>query len=128
MPIQPLNNSNLSTASLQYSSTTSQRDSSTTPANANISENPQLAKSQAAATDPKREREETEQAAQAMQEFVSPFNNSLKFSIDNDSGSVVIKVIDSSNDKVIKQIPSEEAIALAKALDKIKGLLVQQKA
>ena len=40
----------------------------------------------------------------------------------------MVKVIDSNTQEVIKQIPSEEMIAIAKALDKLKGLLLQQKA
>jgi flagellar protein FlaG len=78
--------------------------------------------------DAKQKLKDAQQAADAMQEFVQPLNNTLQFSVDQDSGTTVIKVIDSATDKVIKQIPSEEAVALAKALDKLKGLLIQQKA
>jgi len=76
----------------------------------------------------KQKLKDAQQAADAMQEFVQPLNNTLQFSVDHDSGKTVVKVIDSATDKVIKQIPGEEAIALAKALDKLKGLLIQQKA
>ena len=72
--------------------------------------------------------QDVQQAASAMQDFIQPLNNTLKFGVDKDSGQVVVKVIDSANGSVIKQIPSKEAIDLAKALDKLKGLLVQQKA
>lgn len=72
--------------------------------------------------------QDTQQAAAAMQEFIQPLNNTLKFGVDKDSGQTVVKVVDTSTNTVIKQIPSEEAVALAKALDKLKGLLVQQKA
>jgi flagellar protein FlaG len=40
----------------------------------------------------------------------------------------VVKVTDTETDKVIKQIPSKEALELAKALDKLRGLLVKQEA
>ena len=39
-----------------------------------------------------------------------------------------MKVVDASTDEVIRQIPSEEIISIAKALDKLQGLLVEQKA
>lgn len=52
----------------------------------------------------------------------------LLFSIDNDTGKTVVKVVDSVTDKVIRQIPSEELIAIAKALDKFQGLLLKQEA
>lgn len=125
MSIQQVNDASLAAAGLQYQATAAQRDVSslsTSSASSSVSE------SQTVSNDPKKQEKDAEQAAQAMQDFVAPFNDALKFSIDKDTGTVVVKVIDSTNDKVIKQIPSEEAIALAKALDKIKGLLVQQKA
>ena len=63
----------------------------------------------------------------ALNEFIKPQNTSLEFSIDDESGTVVVKVTDKETKEVIKQFPSEEALELAKALDKLKGLLVQQK-
>lgn len=73
-------------------------------------------------------REELDKAVKAVTDFVNSINNSLQFSIDNDTGKSVVKVIDSSTKEVIKQFPSEEMLAIAKALDGIKGLLVHQKA
>lgn len=67
-------------------------------------------------------------AVKATNDFVNSVNNSLTFSVDKDSGKTIVKVIDKSTDEVIRQIPSEEMLAIAQALDKIKGLLVHQKA
>ena len=72
--------------------------------------------------------EELKDVVKEVNDFVNPFNNSLQFSIDKDSDTMVVKVIDISTKEVIKQIPSEEMLALAKALDQLKGLLVKQKA
>lgn len=127
MSIQQISDASLAAASLQYQTTANQRDLSTTAVGSS-SASQGVTETQSSATDSKQQEQDAAQAAQAMQEFVAPFNDALKFSIDKDTGGVVVKVIDSTSDKVIKQIPSEEAIALAKALDKIKGLLVQQKA
>ena len=69
-----------------------------------------------------------DQAVQAINDFVSQVNSSLNFSVDQDSGQTVVKVIDVATKEVIKQFPSEEMLALAKALDSIKGLLLQQRA
>ena len=71
------------------------------------------------------QRQNLQSSIDALNEFIKPQNTSLEFSIDDDSGTVVVKVMDK---EVIKQFPSEEALELAKALDKLKGLLVQQKA
>ena len=40
----------------------------------------------------------------------------------------MVKVVDQSTKEVIRQIPSEEMLAIAKALDSLKGLLVRQTA
>ena len=69
-----------------------------------------------------------EQAVKNVNDFVKPINNTLSFNLDQDTGQTVIKVVDLSTQKVIRQIPSEEMLAIAKALDTMKGLLVQQKA
>lgn len=73
-------------------------------------------------------REDVNNAVKATNEFVGSINDALQFSIDDETGKTIVKVIDSNTKEVIKQIPSEEMIAIAKALDKLKGLLLQQKA
>jgi flagellar protein FlaG len=56
-------------------------------------------------------------------------SNNLEFSIDDTTGQTVVKVVDSSTKELIRQIPSEEMLAIAQALDgEIKGLLVRNKA
>ena len=72
-------------------------------------------------------RQKLQDSVEALNEFISPHNTSLRFSIDDESGTVVVKVTDKETKEVIKHFPSEEALELAKALDKLKGLLVQQK-
>ena len=73
-------------------------------------------------------RQELDKAVKAVNEFVGSVNNSLKFSVDEDTGQTVVKVIDNATKEVIKQVPSKEMLEIAKALDNLKGLLVQQKA
>jgi flagellar protein FlaG len=67
-----------------------------------------------------------------LQEFVSIAASDIKFSIDQDSGRTVVKVVDRETKDVIRQIPSEEMLELAKALDRAlgepQGVLVKQKA
>ena len=43
----------------------------------------------------------------------------LEFSIDKDAGQIVINVIDKETDKIVRQIPSEEVLELARNLHKI---------
>ncbi|THF64150.1 flagellar protein FlaG [Pseudothauera rhizosphaerae] len=71
---------------------------------------------------------EVEQALDEVRQAIRPVARNLLFSIDEDTGKTVIKVIDTTTDEVIRQIPSEEIIAIAKALDKLQGLLLRQEA
>jgi flagellar protein FlaG len=72
--------------------------------------------------------EELRAAVEKIQEFVSSTASDIKFSIDEDSGRTVVKVIDRETQEVIRQIPSQEMLDLAQALDKLQGLLIKQKA
>lgn len=63
-------------------------------------------------------------------------NTSLQFSVDDQSGTRVVRLIDASTQEVIRQIPSEEMIRIAEGIDKfqesgknaVKGLLLRQDA
>ncbi|GBG01487.1 hypothetical protein AZSI13_08140 [Azospira sp. I13] len=52
----------------------------------------------------------------------------LEFSVDTDTGRNVVKVVDMRTDEIIRQFPSHEALAIAKALDSFQGLLLRDKA
>lgn len=52
----------------------------------------------------------------------------VRFSIDDDSGKLVVKVVDTKTQEVLRQIPSEEVLSLAHSLDKMRGLLLDDKA
>lgn len=64
----------------------------------------------------------------SIEAYIKPFNNRLEFSVNDDIDRVVVKVVDKETEDVILQIPSEEMIAIAKALDNIKGLFIKQQA
>jgi len=51
---------------------------------------------------------------------------SLSFSVDESSQSVVVKVVDSSSGKVIRQIPPDEFLALRKRFEELAGMLVDK--
>ena len=73
-------------------------------------------------------RQELEEAVKQVNDFLKPINNSIQFNLDDDTGKTIVKVIDLATKDVIRQFPSEEMLGIAKAIDKMKGLLVQQKA
>ncbi|MEH6478952.1 MULTISPECIES: flagellar protein FlaG [Pseudoalteromonas] len=72
------------------------------------------------------EREQLEQMAQQLQDFMGEMNRSLQFKVDEDSGRDVIKVLDKDSGEVIKQYPSEEVLSLVSKLSKSAGILIDQ--
>ena len=53
----------------------------------------------------------------------------LEFSVDNDNNRTIVKVIDQNTKEILRQIPSEEALEIAKSIDQaLQGLLIRQKA
>ncbi|HRP22727.1 MAG TPA: flagellar protein FlaG [Thauera sp.] len=71
---------------------------------------------------------ELQRALEEVEKAVAPMAQSLQFSLDKDSGKTVVKVMDTDTNEVIRQIPSEEVLAISKAVDKLKGLLIKQQA
>lgn len=69
-----------------------------------------------------------QEATKRLQDFVSTVRADIQFSMDSDSGQVVVKVIDRVSKEVLRQIPSKEALEIASALDRFQGLLVKQEA
>ena len=72
----------------------------------------------------------SDQVKQAVQAINKSWANDrgLEFSIDHDSNVTVVKVIDMQTKDVIRQMPSEETLAIAKSLDQAIGSLVNGKA
>lgn len=68
------------------------------------------------------------ESVKSINQAFKSINSSVRFSIDDDTQRQIVKVIDADTDKVIRQFPSEEVLAIAKALDKLQGLLIKDKA
>ena len=63
-----------------------------------------------------------------LSEVMSIMNKGLAFSVDDDSGSAIVKVMDIDTGELIRQIPNDEALALAQKLLDVKGLLMRTEA
>lgn len=74
------------------------------------------------------DRENLEAMAQKLQEFIGSLNRGLEFSVDDDSGRDVIKVIDKNTGDTVKQYPSEEVLDLVASLSDAAGTFVNMKA
>lgn len=72
--------------------------------------------------------EQLKAAVKSVEDYIRPFNSNIEFSVNKDTDQIVTKVIDTATKEIIRQIPSEEMLAIAKALDSLKGLLVKQTA
>ena len=66
-------------------------------------------------------------AVKHLADFVSIARADISFAIDETSGVQVVKIMDSQSKEVIRQFPSEEAIRIAQALDKLQGIFVKDK-
>jgi flagellar protein FlaG len=64
----------------------------------------------------------------AVQEVAQPDASTLEFHTDAETGKVVVKITDNATGELVRQIPMEEMLALAKSLDRLQGLLLQTKA
>jgi flagellar protein FlaG len=60
--------------------------------------------------------DDLQQAVSKLNDYVQNMQRDLQFSIDKESGTMVIKVIDTQSEKVIRQIPTEETLRLARNL------------
>ncbi|MBK9702958.1 MAG: flagellar protein FlaG [Betaproteobacteria bacterium] len=53
---------------------------------------------------------------------------SLMFEVDAETQTTVVKVVDTSDNRVLRQIPSQEMLDIAQALDRLQGMLVRDQA
>jgi flagellar protein FlaG len=67
-------------------------------------------------------------AVDKVNQALAESNRTIEFSIDPDVKTVVVKVIDQQDGTVLRQMPSQEVLNIAKALDRMQGLLVRSRA
>lgn len=67
-------------------------------------------------------------AVDAINAFLKPIASSIEFSIDEDSGKTIVKLMDKETNTVLRQYPTKEALAIARDIDKLQGLLVNTEA
>jgi flagellar protein FlaG len=96
--------------------------STTTPAELSRVANKQAVEQQASAP-------QLQNAVDDINKAFQQSNRNLQFTIDTDTKKSVVKLVDTETGDVIRQFPSEEAIAISKAIERIQqGLLLRQKA
>ena len=60
------------------------------------------------------QRDQVEVAVESLNEFVASVQRDLRFQVDDVTGQAIVQVIDSRSDTVVRQIPSELALQLAR--------------
>jgi flagellar protein FlaG len=67
-------------------------------------------------------------AVERTNRMIQPIATDLQFSVDRGTNQTIVKVVDTATNQVIRQVPSEEMLKIAEALDKLDGLLVKSQA
>lgn len=73
-------------------------------------------------------REAVDHAARRIEDFVRSVGRSLDFSVDNSTGRSVLRVVNPENGEVIRQLPPEETLRIARAVEYMQSVLVDQRA
>lgn len=92
---------------------------------------PAAAAQQAASVEvasPEPNRNMLDMIAKDLQQSLSKANTGLQFSVDNSTGKTIVKVVHEQSGEVIRQIPSEEMLSIARNIGKMQGLLLEKKA
>ncbi len=63
-----------------------------------------------------------------MDEVAQSFRRNLSFSIDDELGRTVIKVLDAETDELVREIPPEYMLELARNMERIRGILFDESA
>jgi flagellar protein FlaG len=85
-------------------------------------------KPQAALVEVKPLPEEVKAAVTQANRAMAALSATLSFEVDAETNTTVVKVIDTSDNSVLRQIPSREMLDIARALDRLQGMLVRDKA
>jgi len=72
-------------------------------------------------------------AAQQLNDYMKQHSIGLRFSIDSDTHEIIVKVVNKQTGKMIRQIPSEEALKIAKSfetkdIETLQGLIIRKQA
>ena len=67
-------------------------------------------------------------AATQIQNFVQEMGRNLSFTVDETTGYNVVRVMNPETNEVIRQLPSEELLKIARSMEQLNNVLVNQKA
>jgi flagellar protein FlaG len=69
------------------------------------------------------------EALQSINDTMRALSQNVEFSVDDSTEHrTIVRIVDQQTREIIRQMPSEEALQIAKGLDRMQGLLIHQKA
>jgi len=71
---------------------------------------------------------EVKEAVSRLNQYVQTLRRDLEFRVDESTNTVVVTVVDPSTKEVVRQIPSEEVLAVARNLEQMQGVILNTKA
>ena len=74
------------------------------------------------------EKSALENAVKKLNDFVAPAVQAIRFELDQNTERMVVKVIDSVSQRVLRQIPNEQVLVMSQTIDKLQGLVVNHTA
>jgi len=82
----------------------------------------------APAVTPEKAQEALKEALEDIDSNIAQSATSLRFSVDKTTGKTIVSVVDAQTQEVVRQIPAEEIMKMARTLDRMQGLLFNGKA
>lgn len=73
-------------------------------------------------------REAVAKAAADLQQFVQSMGRNLNFSVDDTTGYHVVRVVNPTTGELVRQLPSEELLQIARDFERLNSVLVNQRA
>ncbi len=70
--------------------------------------------------------EKIQRVSELMNDYVHSLQKNITIQVDNETGDIMVKVISEEDGKVIREIPSEELLALAARMEEISGVFFDQ--
>ena len=67
-------------------------------------------------------------AVKSANAYIQSVSTNLHFSFDQDTGHTVVRMVDTETQEILRQIPSEEMLAISKSIDRMQGLLINRQA
>ena len=73
-------------------------------------------------------RDKVENAIESLNQSVSLLNHRLRFSIDESTGRLQVRVIDNLTNEIIREVPPERVLAFVRKFEEFLGLLFDERA